>query len=78
MFRHPNVIAALVRSGGMLISSALLCAFIHGLAVTLDEKQMAGGTSVTVPDHMTLYTGNSSFHISLRNDDQPLVIQQKP
>jgi len=80
MFRHPNVIAACILSVGLLLSASMICIFIHGLDSTLESKPLVGyGSNVSFPDHLNLYSGNSSFRVALTNDTSgPLIVQQKP
>lgn len=80
MFRHPNVIAAAILSGAIVLSAVLVCIFIHSLDATLKNKPMVGfGSNVTFPDHLTISSGNSFFEVRVRTSDQyPLLVKQAP
>jgi len=80
VFRHPNVIAALILGGAVVLSSVLICIFIHSLDSTLQSKPMVGsGSSVSFPDHLTIGNGNSYFDVRIRTEDgKPLLVKQVP
>ena len=81
MFRHPNVIAALILTAGMLASAILIGVFVHSLDQTIASKSF-GGANVSFPRELRLYTDSSSFHVSVDNyrvgpDVFPFVVQPK-
>ena len=75
MFRHPTVIAAIILSVGMFISSALICVFIDSLDTTLKRMPVGAIPPSAFPDHLTLGNGNSDFKVLIT---QPLVVKQVP
>lgn len=79
MLRHPNVVAAFVLSGGMLLSSILICIFIHSLDATLKSKPMVGYASqISIPKNLGLH-GDLDVTLQGRpNHDTPILIQQRP
>lgn len=77
MFRHPNVIAALILSVGMLLSAALICGSVRSLDATLQTKPMTA-MPMTFPDHLTVSNGNSLFQIGVQSyDGKSVVVEQK-
>jgi hypothetical protein len=79
--KHPNIIAAAILSLGMMLSSLLLGSAIRKVATTINGKYF--GSSVRIPDTITLEPRGSSFPVSLQNysvgtDVKPIHIEQRP